>query len=80
MGSTEEAARKRVQRALDKLRGLLGARGVVLGSAALVLALQAAASHAAPAGLSAAGVSSAALAGATGATKLSLLTQTTLEL
>ncbi len=80
MGSTEEAAKKRVQRALDKLRGMLGARGVVLGSATVALVLQAAAAQAAPAGLSAAGVSSAALAGTTGATTLSVLTQTTLEI
>jgi hypothetical protein len=80
MGSTEEAAKKRVQRALDKLRGLLGARGVVLGSAALALALQAAASQAAPAGFSAAGVSTAAMAGAAGTTAISFLTHTTLEI
>jgi RNA polymerase sigma factor (sigma-70 family) len=80
MGSTEEATRKRVQRALDKLRGMLGAHGAVLGSATVALVLQATASQAAPAGLSAAGVSSAALAGAMGATTLSVLTQTTLEI
>jgi RNA polymerase sigma factor (sigma-70 family) len=80
MDSTEEAAKKRVQRALDKLRGMLGARGVVLGSATLALVLQTAAAQAAPVGLSAAGISSAALAGATGTTTLSVLTQTTLEI
>jgi len=51
MDSTEEAAKKRVQRALDKLRGMLGARGVVLGSATLVLVLQAAAAQAGPSGI-----------------------------
>jgi sugar lactone lactonase YvrE len=51
LGSTEEAARKRVNRALDKLHALLTARGVTLSAAALGAALADRAVQAAPAGL-----------------------------
>ena len=49
LGSTEEAARKRVSRALDKLHDLLTARGVTLSATALGAALAAGAAQAAPA-------------------------------
>lgn len=51
MGSNEEAARKRVDRALDKLQSLLKARGVVLSATALATTLAAGTVTAAPAGL-----------------------------
>lgn len=62
---TEEAARKRVARALDKLHGLLARRGVTSTTSALGIALANQALVAAPAGL-AVSVSGAALAGAAG--------------
>jgi RNA polymerase sigma factor (sigma-70 family) len=62
---TEDAARKRVSRALDKLHGLLASRGVTSTTAALGMALVGQTSVAAPAGL-AATVASGALAGAGG--------------
>lgn len=49
--TTDEAARKRVDRALDKLRGLLAARGITSTSAALGLAMVNQAVTAAPRGL-----------------------------
>lgn len=58
---TDNAARMRVDRAVDKLRGLLQRRGIVSTSGALAAALTAQAVTAAPAGL-AATVTSAALA------------------
>jgi RNA polymerase sigma factor (sigma-70 family) len=61
LGSNEEAARKRVNRALEKLRSLLTRRGVVLSATALSATLAAQAVTAAPAGL-ALSVSTAALA------------------
>ena len=66
LGLSEDAARMRVERALDKLHALLAKRGVTSTSAALatVLANQAVAS--APAGL-AASVTGAALSGAAAA-------------
>jgi RNA polymerase sigma factor (sigma-70 family) len=63
LGSTEEAARKRVNRALDKLHDLLTVRGVTLSAAALGTALAARAVEAAPAQI-AASLANAALAGA----------------
>src|SRR5215510_3880416 len=63
LGSTEEAARKRVNRALEKLHLLLKQRGVTLSVAALGSALTTEAVTAAPAGL-AAGVAASAVAGA----------------
>lgn len=61
---TEEAARKRVDRGLDKLAGILSRRGLTSTSAAIGAALAQQAAGAAPAGL-ASSVASAALAGAT---------------
>jgi RNA polymerase sigma factor (sigma-70 family) len=62
-GLTEDAARMRVERALEKLRALLARRGVTSTSAALSVALMSHSAVAAPAGL-AASVTGAALAGA----------------
>lgn len=59
---TENAARMRVERALDKLHGLLARRGIQSTSAAVALALGGHVMAAAPAGL-AATVTTAALAG-----------------
>jgi RNA polymerase sigma factor (sigma-70 family) len=63
---TEPAARSCVDRALEKMRGLLAARGVSSTSAALGIALTNQLSIAAPAGLGAA-VATTALAGASAA-------------
>lgn len=69
---TENAARMRVERALDKLHGLLVRRGVTSTTAALGLALGSQATTAAPVGL-AASITGAALAG-TAATTVGALT------
>jgi RNA polymerase sigma factor (sigma-70 family) len=68
VGGTEDAARMRVNRALDKLHGLLKSRGVALSIAGLATLLGAKAVAAAPVGLAASVVSGAAgsLAGTTG--------------
>jgi RNA polymerase sigma factor (sigma-70 family) len=63
LSTTEDAARKRVARALDKLRRLLRRQGVVVPGASLATLLAAQAVTAAPAGL-AASVTGPALAGA----------------
>ena len=80
LGSSEEAARKRVTRALEKLRGLLSRRGVALSAAGLGAVLEAHAVAAAPAGI-ALGVTTAALAtvstgGGTALTTLYLMSMT----
>lgn len=76
LGISEEAARKRVSRALDKLRGIFGKRGVALTTGLLTTALAAQAGAAAPAGLGATIVASA-LTGLTAASATALATQTT---
>ena len=67
LGSTEDAARMRVNRALEKLHSLLKHHGVTLSVAALGTVLTAEAVTAAPLGL-AVTISSAALAAGTGTT------------
>jgi RNA polymerase sigma factor (sigma-70 family) len=64
LGMTEDAARMRVERALDKLHGLLARRGVTSTAAALGVALASQATLAAPVGL-AGSLATAALSGAT---------------
>jgi RNA polymerase sigma factor (sigma-70 family) len=63
LGSNEEAARKRVTRAVEKLHGLLKSRGVSLSAAALATVLATQSITAAPGGL-AASLAGTALAGA----------------
>jgi len=63
LGTSEEGARKRVGRALEKLRRYLTGRGVTLSAASLATALTASAVQAAPAAL-AGTVSTAVIAGA----------------
>jgi len=80
LGISEEAARKRVSRALDKLRGIFGKRGVALSTGLLTTALAAQAGAAAPAGLGATIVASA-LTGLTAASATAITaTQTTTTL
>lgn len=64
LGLSDDAAQKRVSRALEKLRTHLTRRGVTTSAAALSVALSAHGVQAAPAGLAAA-LSNAALAGTT---------------
>ncbi len=63
LGITEDAAQKRLSRAVERLRALLTARGVSAGAGGLVLAISSNAVQAAPLGLAAA--ISTALAGTT---------------
>jgi len=84
LGSSENAAQKRVSRALEELRLLLQHRGVTLSVAALGSALVAEAATAVPAGL-AASIATTALVGAAAgggltATLLKLMAMTKLQL
>ena len=73
LGISEDAAQKRVSRALDKLRGVLSRRGIALTATALTSAMAAEAVTAAPAGL-AVSVTAASVAAAAGTgTALTLL-------
>src|ERR1039457_4619739 len=83
LGSNEDAARKRVARAVEKLHGLLKVRGVSLSAAALGTLLATQTITAAPGGL-AASLAGTALAGAgagTGfsATLIKLITMTKIQ-
>jgi RNA polymerase sigma factor (sigma-70 family) len=77
LGSNEDAARKRVDRALDKLHGSLTRRGVVLSATALTATLASQAVTAAPVGLalsiSTAAVASAAAGGGTALTLIQIM-------
>ncbi len=66
LGVTEDAAKKRVSRAVDKLRGFLVRRGVTLSVAALAGALTQSAVQAAPAALAAKAAAAATGAAASG--------------
>ncbi|MDB6111476.1 MAG: hypothetical protein JWR69_3226 [Pedosphaera sp.] len=84
LGSNEEAARKRVTRALTKLHPLLTQRGVALSTAALGAALASEAVTAAPAGLAVSISGSALTAAAIGTgptlTLLNFMVMTKLKL
>jgi RNA polymerase sigma factor (sigma-70 family) len=72
LGGNEDAAQKRVSRAVEKLRGHFARRGIVASMVVITSAIAANAVHAAPAGLASA-VSTASLAGAAGAGSFNLL-------
>src|SRR5882724_3075986 len=82
LGGSEDAARMRVNRALEKLESLLKRRNVTASSAALAVVLGANAVQAAPAGLALTISTAAALAGttvATTATVTKAIAMTTLQ-
>ncbi len=83
LGSTENAAQKRVERALEQLHTILKQRGIALSAAALGTSLAAGAVTAAPADLAAsiaaATLRSAAVGGGTTLTFLKLMTMTKLR-
>jgi RNA polymerase sigma factor (sigma-70 family) len=68
LGRDEDAARMRVNRALEKLADALKRQGVTVGTAALALSLPANAVHAAPAGLALSISATAAVTAATSTT------------
>jgi RNA polymerase sigma factor (sigma-70 family) len=77
LGSSEDAAQKRVSRALEQIRGFLGRRGVTVGSGALAADLAANAVEAAPLALGAAISTGALTGGAASAAALTLAMTTT---
>src|SRR5437899_8889610 len=68
LGTSDDAAQKRVSRAVERLREFFTKRGVTVGAGGLVVAISANAVEAAPLGLAVAISSSVALAGTTIAT------------
>ncbi len=84
LGVSEEAARKRVARAVERLRQFFSKRGVEISSAGVVALLSAKAVEAAPAGLAAAiaaalPISGAVLRGATALQLTKAITMTTIQ-
>ena len=78
LGASEEAARKRINRAVEKLRAFFAKRGVAISAVALVGLIATNSVQAAPAGLA---ITAAAVAkGATAATPTLTLIKTTLKL
>ena len=75
LGSDEDAAQKRVSRAVEKLRSHFVRRGISASSTVIASAITAHAVQAAPAGLASA-VTTASLAGAAGSSSFSLATLT----
>src|SRR4029079_15454358 len=63
LGLSDDAAQKRVSRAVERLRELFAKRGIATGAAGLVALISANAAQAAPAGLAVAFSSAALLAG-----------------
>ena len=68
LGTTDDAAQKRVSRAVDRLRDFFAKRGVAVGAGGLVVVISANAVQAAPVGLAVTISTAAALAGITIAT------------
>src|SRR5581483_3887013 len=64
LGTSSDAAQKRVSRAVERLREFLAKRGVAVGAGGLVVVISANATQAAPAGLALA-ISASAVAGTT---------------
>lgn len=79
LGTSEEAAKKRVQRAVEKLRGAFRRQGVAVTAVALVAALQTASAAPVPATINAALLSASALKTAAGSAPLSTLARATIE-
>ena len=75
LGISDDAAQKRVTRAVERLRELFAKRGLTVGASGLVLVLSANAAPAAPAGLAVAISTAAALTGPTLAATTTVATQ-----
>jgi RNA polymerase sigma factor (sigma-70 family) len=71
LGTNEDAARKRVSRAVERLRAFFAKRGVTIGASGLVVAISANAVQAAPVGLALTISTAAALVGSSIATTVS---------
>lgn len=78
LGTSEEAAQKRVNRAVERLREIFAKHGITVGAGALVLALTASAVQAAPAGLATTISSGVVLAAANFATTTATAAKTIL--
>jgi RNA polymerase sigma factor (sigma-70 family) len=76
LGSNEDAAQKRVSRAVEKLRSHFARRGIVASAAVIASVVSAQAVHAAPLGLASA-VTAASLSGMAGSSSITLVSTLT---
>src|SRR5882724_5652016 len=76
LGTSDDAAQKRVSRAVERLREFFAKRGITVGASGLVVVITANAVQAAPAGLATAISSAAAIAGTTAAVTTTTTTAT----
>lgn len=79
LGASEDAAEKRVSRAVERLREFFAERGITVGASGLGVVISANAVQAAPAGLAVTISTAAALAGTTLATTATAIAMTTLQ-
>ena len=80
LGTSEDAAEKRVSRAVERLRELFARRGVTIGASGLAVVLSANAVQAAPAGLAITVSAAVTLAGTTLATTATVTTAKTIAM
>jgi len=80
LGTSEDAAQKRVSRAVERLREFFAKRGVTVGGSGLVVLISAKAVQAAPVGLAATISSTAALAGAAAQTSTAVAATRTIAM
>src|SRR5947208_4471412 len=76
LGTSEDAAQKRVSRAVERLRDFFAKRGVTIGASGLVVVISANAVQAAPVGLAVTISTAAALVGTTIATTVETIAMT----
>ena len=79
LGTSDDAAQKRVRRAVERLRELFAKRGITVGASGLVVAISANAVQAAPAGLAVTISTAAPLTGKTIAATTKVIAMTTLQ-
>jgi len=80
LGTSDDAAQKRVSRALERLRAFFGKRGVTVGSSGLAVVISAHAVQAAPVGLNSAVIAAASLAGAAASSATAIVAANTITM
>jgi len=80
LGTSGDAAQKRVSRALERLRAFFSKRGVTVGASGLAVVISAHAVQAAPVGLNSAMIAAASLAGAAGSTATAIIAANTITM
>ncbi len=80
LGTSDDAAQKRVSRALERLRAFFNQRGVTVGASGLSVVISAHAVQAAPVGLNGAVIAAGSLAAATASTATAIVAANTITM